>query len=132
MKAKGYKSILMALLPVLLLALSPMKGMICTQKMEVCPPCCHEMVVEKTSSEAQISLLDDCCILQSSPGMTAIVSLTKFEDLSKKKFQELIAVAPYLDSYALQNLTKSNITYFHPSAFPPHPDLLLTKSSFLI
>lgn len=131
MKNKGYKFLLITLLPILLLALSPMRGMICTQKMEECPPCCHEMSV-KSSSEAQISFLDDCCIMRFSEGMTVISSLQKIEEVSKKKFYSLGLVLPYLDSHALQNRAKSNIAYFHPSAFPPHLDLVLIKSSFLI
>lgn len=132
MKNNGYKFLLITLLPILLLALSPMRGMICTQKMEECPPCCHEMSVEKSSSEAQILSLDDCCIMQSSEGITAISSLQKIEEVCKKKFHSLGLVLPYLDSHSLQNRAKPNLAYFHPSAFPPHPDLVLIKNSFLI
>lgn len=122
----------MTLLPVLLLALSPMKVMVCTQKMEKCPPCCHEMSVKKSSSEVQVSSIDDCCIFHASDGFTAITPLQKTDDISKKKFHSLAAVAPYLNFYALQNLTKSNVISFYPFAAPPHPPLILIKSSFLI
>lgn len=122
----------MTLLPVLLLALSPMKVMVCKMEMAKCPPCCHEMSVKKSSSEVQVSSVDDCCIFHSSEGFIAITPLQKIEDLSKKKFHPLGLVAPHFDFYALQTLTRSDFASSHLSSYLPHPPLILIKSSFLI
>ena len=132
MKNRSYKFILVTLLPVLLLALSPMRVMVCKMEMAKCPPCCHEMSVKKSSSEVQVFSVDDCCIFHNSEGFTAITPLQKIEDLSKKKFYSLGLVAPHFDSYALQTLTKSDFASSHLSSFLSHPSLILIKSSFLI
>lgn len=132
MKNKGYKFILMTLLPVLLLVLSPMRVMVCKMEMAKCPPCCHEMSVKKSASEVQVSSVNDCCIIHASEGFTAITPLQKNEDISKKKFQSLVSAVPHFSSYALQSLTNSEVHFSHSSVSPPQPPLILIKSSFLI
>lgn len=132
MRLKSYKSILLTLIPLLFLALSPMKFMVCTEQMQACAGCCPEMSAQNTSPEAQITPFNVCCVTHSTDGFTAITPLQKIEDVFKKKFHSIGSAAPYVNSYALQHLTKSAAVSFYPSGFSPHPPLILVKSSFLI
>lgn len=132
MRYKNYKFWLIAFLPFFLLAFSPTSRMLCAEKMENCSSCCHEVNVKSSHCVSQLNSFDACCVTHSNGEITALVSLQKVEDVSKKKFHPIASLLPELDSFALQHLKHPELSFSHSFAFLPHPPLILIKSSLLI
>ncbi len=131
MKVKSIKLLLMMLLPLLLLALTPIKSMICLQGMEDCGGCCPEMAEARSAVEPQIAPVDLCCLLQSSENITTIGPLQKTEDLSQQKIQAIKINFDWAISIQ-QNLSRVETSKLAPSFLLPSPPLILTKSSLII
>lgn len=130
MRLKNYKIVLMTLLPLLLLALSPTRAVVCTEKMQCSS--CYEMTARDSSLGSQITSFNSCCVSHFTEGFTTLVSLQKIEDITKKKNHAMVFANPYVNSSAQQNFKDSKISAFYSSAFFPHPPLVLIKSSLVI
>ncbi len=130
MRRTSLKYVLTLLMPLLLLAFSPIRMMLCEKGMTACSECCHKLIQGDISSP-ELSSQNLCCVIYPSQAATAInVAPQKTNDFSKIQFHSK-GVLTNSSILSLSIYARSDKVLSNGFIYPNLP-LFLSKQSLLV
>jgi len=130
MRRTSIKYVFMLLIPLFLLAFSPMSRIFCERGMTACSDCCDQ-VTQHNISSPELAFQDLCCVIYSSQSPTAMnVASRDINDFSKIQLQTKPLAT---NSLSLNLSISSPIDKISSEGFYlPYFPLFLSKQSFLL